>query len=118
MKTTIGTICLATALLAGSGLSIAETPRPMSFNAKAWQCYAVDQGQQRTDWRIELDASMPLAIVDDDDTPADYSPGHVRVRLAPDGPSLVIGLSSGRLIMSAPDGSTLAKGNCLMPVTT
>jgi hypothetical protein len=117
MQTTIGRIGLAAALLAGAGVTFAETPHPMSSNATAWQCHAIDQGQQRTNWRIELDPSMPLAIVCDDDTPADYSPGHVRVRLAPDGPSLLIGLSSGRLVMLAPDGSNLAKGSCLIPVT-
>jgi len=117
MQTTFGSICLATALLAEAGLSVAETPHPKSFNTKVWQCYAVDKGQQRINWSIELDASMPLAIVNDNETQADYSSGHVLVRLAPNGPSLLIGLSSGRLLMLAPDGSTLAKGSCVIPTT-
>ena len=119
MKTQIASIFLGAAVLAMPWVALAETPRPVILTEMTLQCYAIDQGQRRIDWRIELNESMPLAIVDDDDTPADYSSsGHVMVRLAPEGPALVIGLSSGRLIMAAADGSTLARGNCLPPVTT
>ena len=94
----------------------AEPGLPLMLNENTLHCHAIDTINRRSEWRIQLDDSTPLAIVDDEDALADYSQGHVRVRLEADGPSLVIGRASGRLVIAAPDGTTLAKGNCTRPV--
>jgi hypothetical protein len=72
-------------------------------------------GQKWPKWQIELDDSTPLAVVDDSDTPADYSPYHVRIRLSYDGPVLTIGRVSGRILASDNDGTTLGVGRCTRP---
>ena len=84
---------------------------PTSSATPILQCRA-SAGATNFAWTIELDDAIPLAIVNNDDTPADYSAGHVRVRLAPSGPTLVIGLISGRLLMTASDGRSLGSGQC------
>lgn len=63
-------------------------------------------------WRIELDDTVPLALVDDGDLPAEYSPSHVRIRFAIEGPVLTIGRSSGRILVTAIDGKPLGRGQC------
>lgn len=69
-------------------------------------------GQARVSWTVELDDTVPLAVVDDAEAPAEYSKTHVRVRLAATGPALFIGRGTGRLLVSAPDGSALGIGRC------
>lgn len=69
-------------------------------------------------WKIELDDSLPLAMIDDEDTPAEYSSSHVRVLLSLNGPSMFIGRESGRLVLSAADGRMLARGVCTSGITT
>lgn len=83
------------------------------------QCRA-SFGAGDIEWTVELDEATPLAMVDNLDTPADYSKGHVRVRLAASGPNLFIGLASGRLLVTAVDGQALGRGHCkpLMSVAT
>lgn len=108
---------LATATDARPGV----TPNPLL------QCRA-SLGARDIEWTIELDDALPLAIVDNLDTPAEYSDRHVRVRLAASGPNLFIGLASGRLLVTAVDGQTLGKGICkplvsiatgnVVPITT
>jgi hypothetical protein len=75
------------------------------------QCRA-SLGTSDIEWTIELDEAIPLATVDSVDAPAEYSNGHVRVRLAASGPHLFIGLTSGRLLVTATDGQVLGKGDC------
>jgi hypothetical protein len=83
------------------------------------QCRA-SLGATEIEWTVELDDAIPLATVDSLDAPADYSNGHARVRLSASGPNLVIGLMSGRLLVTAVDGQALGKGACkpLISVTT
>ncbi len=69
-------------------------------------------GDTAVRWEVELDSSLPLAVVDGDDAPAEYAAAHARVRLAAIGPSLLIGLASGRLLVSDGDGRPLALGRC------
>lgn len=71
-----------------------------------------DQTIGQTDWRIELDESIPLAVVDDSDRPADYSESHIRIRLAIDGPVLTIGRVSGRIVATDRSGKRLGFGHC------
>jgi hypothetical protein len=66
-------------------------------------------------WQIELDDTSSLAVVDDSDSPADYSPYHIRIRLSYDGPVLTIGRVSGRILASDNDGNTLGIGRCTAP---
>lgn len=77
----------------------------------ALHCRALIDASDVT-WTIELDHDIPLAIVDSEDTPAEYSSGHVSVRLTANGPNLFIGLHSGRLLVTAADGAMLGKGMC------
>jgi hypothetical protein len=63
-------------------------------------------------WTVELDQAIPLAMVDSEDTPAEYSSGHASIRLSPSGPNLFIGLHTGRLLVTAADGAMLGKGMC------
>lgn len=75
------------------------------------QCSA-RMGNQDVSWQVEIHDNLPLATVDDFDTPADYSASHVRVRLDARGPVLFIGRVTGRMVLSSPDGQTLARGQC------
>ena len=65
-----------------------------------------------TQWTIEVDDTLPLAVVDDSDRPADYSGSHIRIRLDIDGPTLTIGRSSGRLVATDGAGKPLGAGFC------
>jgi hypothetical protein len=69
-------------------------------------------GDAAVRWEVELDASLPLAVVDGDDAPAEYASSHARVRLAVAGPSLLIGLVSGRMVVNDGAGRRLALGRC------
>lgn len=77
----------------------------------ALQCRVV-VGKIDLAWTVELDHDIPLAIVNNEDTPAQYTSGHVSIRLAASGPNLLIGLQSGRLLVTAPDGTALGSGLC------
>lgn len=63
-------------------------------------------------WEVELHGSLPIAVVDGVDAPADYAASHARVRLAASGPSLLIGRVTGRLVISDAAGLTLGSGQC------
>lgn len=114
MKTSILPL-LGIAALCLPGITLAG---PDDMLMTTLQCHTENRNSQRMDWKIQLDESLPLAIVDDNDTPADYSASHIRVRLAANGPSLVIGRVSGRIVLSATDGTTLAVGHCTAPLHT
>lgn len=68
-----------------------------------------------TAWLIEFDETIPLASVDDSDRPADYTPSHIRIRLARDGPVLTIGRVSGRILATDRDGKAIGAGRCTAP---
>lgn len=104
---------LSAAVLAMPGIALSEPDRPASLAETRLRCQALDQGNQRLNWSVQLDESMPLAIVDEEDMPAQYSVAHIRVHLAAGGPSLLIGRVTGRFVLAALDGSILAKGNCV-----
>lgn len=70
-------------------------------------------GGKHASWQVQLDDAVPLALVDGQDLPADYSSAHIQIRLAIDGPTLTIGRSTGRIVASSVDGVTLGKGFCL-----
>lgn len=63
-------------------------------------------------WTIEYDERMHLAVVNDEDQPADYSPTHIRIRLEPNGPTLTIGRVTGRVLALSDSGETIALGRC------
>ena len=63
-------------------------------------------------WTIEYDERMQLAVVNDEDQPADYSPSHIRIRLEPNGPTLTIGRVTGRVLALSDSGETIALGRC------
>lgn len=75
-------------------------------------------GNQSLSWQVEINDNIPLAIVDEQDTPAEYSASHVRVRLEMNGPELFIGRMTGKMVLSAPDGKTMALGQCSGGVMT
>lgn len=118
MKNAFHNILLGATALLASGIALSDAPPQPVLYDTALQCQAMDADSRRITWQVQLDESIPLAIVNEDDTPAEYSVGHVRVHLAAGGPSLLIGRSTGRLVLSAPDGSVLARGMCMAPVTT
>lgn len=67
---------------------------------------------------VELDARIPIAVVDDEDRPASYSESHVRIRLAPEGPDLTIGRSSGRFLAIGANGQIVSYGLCTPGIKT
>lgn len=75
------------------------------------ECSA-ESGTTSLVWHIDLDDELPIATVNDSDVLVDFSPAHVHVRLAADGPNLFIGRVSGRLVVATPDGATLGAGRC------
>ena len=85
--------------------------------AGTYQC-ATPQGSMAARWTIELDDRVPLAVVNDEDRPAEYTPLHIRILLAPEGPMLTIGRISGRVLESSPSGETLALGQCERAIHT
>lgn len=111
---------VAAALVAALGAALpafAAAPLPDASASPTLHCRA-SVGASDVGWTVELDDAIPLATVDREDTPAEYSTGHVRIRLAANGPNLVIGLVSGRLLVTAADGSALGKGRCdTLPLT-
>lgn len=68
-------------------------------------------------WVVELDERIPIAVIGDEDRPADYSSAHVLIRLTPEGATMTIGRSSGRYLASAPGGEVIDQGRC-QPHTT
>lgn len=104
------------ALATGTTIGLAPLPAAADMvSAGQLTCRVAIGGEQaigQTDWRIELDESIPLAVVDDSDLPADYSVSHVRIRLAIDGPVLTIGRISGRIVATDRAGKRLGFGHC------
>ena len=68
-------------------------------------------------WGLELDERIPLAIVDDEDKPADYSPSHVRIQMAPEGLTMTIGRSTGQYLANSDNGEVLGYGTCQARIT-
>jgi hypothetical protein len=104
-------IC-ALGLIASSAASSADAS-PMS-DGVALQCRALVNNADKA-WSVELDSTIPLAVVNSHDVPADYSASHARLRLALDGPALVIGLKSGRLLVTDAQGKRIGYGSCQLP---
>lgn len=111
--------CVALAACATGVAPALATALPGVMAKPILQCRA-SLGATDMEWAVELDEAIPLATVDNLDTPAEYSNGHARVRLSASGPNLFIGLASGRLLVTAIDGHALGKGNCkpLISLTT
>lgn len=74
---------------------------------------SVELDSRTLSWKIELNDRTLLATVDGLEVPAKYSASHAQLQLAPDGRSVVIGRRTGRLLLTAPDGRTLAYGLCV-----
>lgn len=105
---------MTAALAACAMLPAIAAPAAAAFGqpaGPALDCRALI-GTRDVTWTVELDHGIPLAIVDSEDTPAEYSSGHASVRLSPAGPNLFIGLHTGRLLVTAADGAMLGKGMC------
>lgn len=92
--------------VAGGLVPAAADGSPVTLDCRA----ALGGTQVR--WEVELHDSLPLAVVDGEDAPADYAASHARVRLAASGPSLLIGRVTGRLVISDGAGLTLGSGRC------
>lgn len=106
-------IALALLLAATATASTAGGEAP----AGVYECPGLAAGEPAR-WTIEFDERLPLATVNDEDLPADYTPSHIVIRLARQGPTLTIGRTSGRLVASAAGGDTVALGRCTARVTT
>jgi len=63
-------------------------------------------------WMVELDERIPIAVLGDEDRPADYTPSHVRIRLSPEGATMTIGRATGRYLASNASGEVLDQGRC------
>lgn len=61
---------------------------------------------------IEIDDTVPLAVVNDEDRPADYTPSHIRILLEPGGQVLTIGRVTGRILASRPGTEPTLLGQC------
>jgi hypothetical protein len=110
---------MTVALAACAMLPALAAPATATFGqsaSPALDCRAMI-GTRDVAWTVELDQAIPLAIVDSEDTPAEYSSGHASVRLSPGGPNLFIGLHTGRLLVTAANGAMLGRGTC-MPLMT
>ena len=92
-------------VLCGTAVSEAKTL------AGTLDCPAPTGSGQRT-LAIEIDENMPLAIVNEEEHPAYYTPSHIRILLEPNGPALTIGRSSGRIVAVSAGGETVALGIC------
>ena len=108
MKTPTIPVTLLAALLALS--------TPASANRDVATLGALDcrmsTEQKTTAWIVELDASIPIAVLDDNDLPAEYSNNHIQIKMAFDGPTLTIGRETGRLLLSDQQGKTMGSGRC------
>ena len=62
--------------------------------------------------RLELDQSTLLAKVNGESVPASYSPSHVRIHPVPNGPVIVVGMVSGRVLVMTPTGVKVGTGQC------
>ena len=102
----------AASLFAASSAAQAE---PQAGTSNQLQCRAT-LGANEVIWNLELDDSIPLAVVNDFETPAEYAPSHATVRLSHGGPSLIIGRSTGRLMVADAGGKTIAVGGCMPTV--
>lgn len=76
---------------------------------------SADDGTQVRSWRLEIGGADGRVQVDGRPVAAVMSPSHVEIRLRPAGPVLTVGRQSGRLLVSAPDGRVLARGQCRPP---
>jgi hypothetical protein len=102
---------LVALLAVHSGLGMANDRASASAREIELDCQATLDDVPVT-WTVQLDVSLPLATVDSDDVPADYSAGHARLRLTPNGPALTIGLHSGRLLVANANGWVIGGGRC------
>ncbi len=105
-------IPLISLLLASPGVASAESV--LIADRVSVECRAQVSNSEKA-WIVELDSTVPLAAVNSDDVPAEYSSGHARVRLALEGPALVIGLKTGRLLVTDAKGKGIGYGQCQPP---
>ena len=82
--------------------------------AGVFDCPAASGGTHR----IEFDERLPIAVIDDEEHPADYNVWHVRIRLDPEGRMLTIGRLSGRILASAPGSEPTLLGHCTARLRT
>ena len=73
---------------------------------------AVNDQQGEHHWQVEFDEKLSLASVDESDSPAEFSPQHIRIRLSYDGPVLTIGRVTGRVLATDKDGNPIGAGRC------
>lgn len=102
-------LCLATVPLSATS----QTPPPAGF----LDCQ-LSAGGQQLNWIIEYNESLPLAVVDEEDKPALYTPSHIQIRMAPEGPIVTIGRVSGRILKSADTSNEQAFGRCQIAAQT
>ena len=89
--------------------TIASASEPLTGSLRC----SVELDSRTVNWNIELDHRTLLAHVDGLEVPAKYSASHAQLQLHQDDRSVVIGRQTGRLLLVAPDGRTLAYGRCV-----
>lgn len=104
-------IALLAALLSSAGLAAAPASAPMMTVAGVFDCPAPG-GSGLATLAIEIDDSIPLAVVNEEDRPADYTPSHIRILLEPGGHILTIGRVTGRILASTPGSEPVLLGRC------
>ena len=75
------------------------------------QCSMPVQKTSET-WLVQMEEPLSLVTINGSDTPADFSPQHISIRLAFNGPVLTIGRVTGRLLASDSQGKTIGIGQC------
>lgn len=78
---------------------------------------AVSDQQGGRHWQVEFEEKLSLASVNESDSPADYSPHHIRIRLSYDGPVLTIGRVTGLVLATDKDGNPIGAGRCTPAIT-
>jgi hypothetical protein len=104
-------IALLAALALSTGLAAAAASSPMMTVAGVFDCPA-PAGSGLAALAIEIDERIPLAVVNEEDRPADYTPSHIRILLEPGGSVLTIGRVTGRILASAPGSEPVLLGQC------
>ena len=104
--------CAYLAFVFSAGLAMAPASAQDDIAALGKLDCRLTETRNSTNWIVELDDSIPIAVLDDNDLPAEYTRHHIQIRISLAGPTLTIGRVTGRLLLSDQQGHPLGSGHC------
>lgn len=104
-------------LLVSAAIAAAPSEEDPTKVVAVYDCPAPASSDAAT-LTIEIDDRVPLAVVNEEDRPADYTPSHIRIQLDRGGDTLTIGRITGRILASRPGTDPVLLGRCIERIRT